>query len=252
MHNARPAPPPRASRFRGARATGRRAAPRRAPCRCGRAPAPGGWCRAGEVDHAHHCWRALWLRAEVRISRTLREEIPPARHRSVCRFSRSRPGRRREAVRRRAPAGRAKRWRAVSTPRSARGWLSPFARGAHRIVHSSIDVKSWACSPPKCEAARPACCRACGAAGREPGRPLTIVGHGLRARGIEGPHEPGEAAKDTEVLCRRYACNARGAILVVVPSGVGRAFRYSLSAVAYALMRRPPQRPRSKRPRSSG
>jgi hypothetical protein len=68
-----------------------------------------------------------------------------------------------------------------------------------------------------------------------PGKSLTIVGHGLRSRGIEGPHEPGEEASDTPILCRRYVCLACGAILVVVPSGVGRGLRYSLSAIAYAL-----------------
>jgi hypothetical protein len=52
---------------------------------------------------------------------------------------------------------------------------------------------------------------------------------------VEGPHEPGEDASDVEILCRRYVCNACGAILVVLPRGVGRALRYSLVAIAYAL-----------------
>ena len=39
-----------------------------------------------------------------------------------------------------------------------------------------------------------------------PGKSLTIVGHGLRSRGIEGPHEPGEEASDTPIL----VCAARG------------------------------------------
>ena len=108
-------------------------------------------------------------------------------------------------------------------------------RSAIRIVHSSIDVKCWACSPPSCDAARPATCPSCGAASREPGRPLTIIGHGLRARGIEGPAEPGTTPLDTEVLCRRYVCTRCGAVLQVVPRGVARGLRYSLSAIAYAL-----------------
>lgn len=37
------------------------------------------------------------------------------------------------------------------------------------------------------------------------------------------------------IRCRRYLCNACGAILVVVPCGIGHALRYSLSAIAYAL-----------------
>jgi hypothetical protein len=103
------------------------------------------------------------------------------------------------------------------------------------MVHSCVDVKSWVLSPPSCDAVRPASCPACSSAGCEPGRALTIVGHGWRARDVEGPHEPDEDATDVEVLCRRYVCNACGAILVVVPRGIGRALRYSLSAIAYAL-----------------
>ena len=90
-------------------------------------------------------------------------------------------------------------------------------------------------SLPSCDAVRPARCPACDAPSREPGKALTIVGHGLRGRGVEGPHEPGEAPTDTEVLCRRYVCNACDAVLLVVPRGVGGSFRYSLSAIAYAL-----------------
>ncbi|MBX3276327.1 MAG: hypothetical protein KF729_39100 [Sandaracinaceae bacterium] len=75
----------------------------------------------------------------------------------------------------------------------------------------------------------------CEAASREPGRSYTVVGHGRRARGIEGPLAPAEEPVDVEVLSRRYRCRACGAILVVVPSGVGRALRYSLSAIAHAL-----------------
>lgn len=113
--------------------------------------------------------------------------------------------------------------------------MDQFPRSEIRIVHSSIDVKSWACSRPSCEAVRPTCCAGCGAASRELGRPLTVVGHGLRARDVEGPHEPGEAPAITEIFSRRYVCNACGAVLVVVPRGIGRGLRYSLSAIAYAL-----------------
>lgn len=113
--------------------------------------------------------------------------------------------------------------------------MAPTTRSEVRIVHSTIDVKSWACSPPSCDAVRPGTCPSCGSAGCEAGRPLTIVGHGVRARGVEGPLEPGEDAIDVEVLSRRYQCTACDAILVVVPLGIGRALRYSLHAIAYAL-----------------
>ncbi len=98
-----------------------------------------------------------------------------------------------------------------------------------------MDVKSWAMRLPSCEAVRPAQCPACEAASREPGRRTTIVGHGSRARWIEGPLEPEQDPIDLEILGRRYRCRACGAVLVVVPHGVGRALRYSLGAIAGAL-----------------
>jgi hypothetical protein len=98
-----------------------------------------------------------------------------------------------------------------------------------------VDVKSWAKDPPSCDAVRPARCPACGAASREPGRPLQIVGHGLRSRTIEGPLAPGTTPTLTEVRTRRYECRACAAILVVAPRSVGAGWRYSLSAIAWAL-----------------
>jgi hypothetical protein len=108
-------------------------------------------------------------------------------------------------------------------------------RSKIRIVHSGIDVKSWAVAPPSCEAVRPGYCTACQAVSREPGRALVIVGHGLRARTIEGPVSPGDQPTLTGIEARRYLCRACGAVLVVVPSGVGRGARYSLGAIAWAL-----------------
>lgn len=108
-------------------------------------------------------------------------------------------------------------------------------RSNRRIVHSAIEVKSWASNPPSCGSGRPSLCACCGAAGREPGRALVIVGHGLRERTIEGPLAPGDDACATTILTRRYRCRACGAVLVVVPSGVARGYRYSLSAIACAL-----------------
>lgn len=73
------------------------------------------------------------------------------------------------------------------------------------------------------------------AASREPGRALVIVGHGLRTRTVEGPLSAGAVATLTEVVSRRYRCRACAAILVVLPRGVGRGYRYTLSAIAWAL-----------------
>jgi hypothetical protein len=113
--------------------------------------------------------------------------------------------------------------------------LETETRSKRRIVHCAIDVKSWATGAPSCEAVRPSCCAACAAASREPGRALRIVGHGRRTRTVEGPLAPGEEPALTGLLARRYRCRACGAILVVVPAGVGRAYRYSLGAIALAL-----------------
>ena len=62
-----------------------------------------------------------------------------------------------------------------------------------------------------------------------------IVGHGLRVRTVEGPGAPGEPPELIEVEARRYLCRACGAVLVVVPSGVSRGYRYSVGAIAWAL-----------------
>lgn len=123
----------------------------------------------------------------------------------------------------------------VLPPRSARRQLQAIQRSDTRIIQSAIDVKFWAKTPPSCTAARPASCPGCGAASREPGRTLGIVGHGLRGREVEGPDEPGEVPVSAMIFARRYRCLACGAVLVVVPRGVGRALRYTLEAIGYAL-----------------
>jgi hypothetical protein len=113
--------------------------------------------------------------------------------------------------------------------------LRKLPRSNVRIIQTAIDVKFWAKEPPSCSAVRPASCPCCGAAGREPGRALGIVGHGLRGRELEGPDEPGEVAASRQIQSRRYRCLSCGAVLVVVPRGVGRGLRYTLDAIAYAL-----------------
>lgn len=121
-------------------------------------------------------------------------------------------------------------------PAVLREWgLEKHRRSHRRIVHSEIDVKSWAQAPPSCSAARPSSCVACGAASREPGKPIVLVGHGLRPRTVEGPTAPGETPTSVELAARRYACRACDAIVLVVPLGVGRGTRYTLEAIAYAL-----------------
>lgn len=113
--------------------------------------------------------------------------------------------------------------------------LEKGPRSKGRIVHSGIDVKSWLEKVPSCEAVRPSHCPVCDTASREPGRALAVVGHGLRVRTIEGVLTPNGEPTLTEVLTRRYECKSCNAIVVVVPSGVGRGYRYSLNAIAWAL-----------------
>lgn len=88
---------------------------------------------------------------------------------------------------------------------------------------------------PSCAAVRPSKCTACGAASRPEGRALVIVGHGLRVRTIEGPLTPRQPPVLTEVVGRRYACRACDAILIVLPAGIARGYRYSRSAIGWAL-----------------
>ena len=113
--------------------------------------------------------------------------------------------------------------------------LQAIQRSDTRIIQSGIDVKFWAQVPPSCAAVRPASCPGCGAASREPGKSLRVVGHGLRGRDVEGPEEPEAGPASRTVLARRYRCLGCGAVLVVVPRGVARALRYTLDAIGYAL-----------------
>ena len=108
-------------------------------------------------------------------------------------------------------------------------------RSKQRIVHSEIDVKRWAAGAPSCAAARPARCPACKTASREPGRNLALVGHGLRQRTLEGPLEAESVPTVAEIQARRYRCRLCGAIVVVVPRGVARGYRYTLGAIGLAL-----------------
>jgi hypothetical protein len=58
------------------------------------------------------------------------------------------------------------------------------------------------------------------------------------ARSVEGPLVPGGPPVVTDVIGRRYACRACDAIVVVLPRGVARGHRYSLSATRWASLAR--------------
>jgi hypothetical protein len=72
-------------------------------------------------------------------------------------------------------------------------------------------------------------------ASREPGRNLALVGHGLRQRALEGPIASDSPPTVVEIHARRYRCRSCDAIVVVVPRGVARSYRYTLGAIALAL-----------------
>jgi hypothetical protein len=62
-----------------------------------------------------------------------------------------------------------------------------------------------------------------------------IVGHGLRERTMEGPVTADAPPALTGVMTRRYRCRSCEAVLVVLPPEVTRGYRYTLSAIAWAL-----------------
>jgi len=63
-----------------------------------------------------------------------------------------------------------------------------------------------------------------------------MVGHGLRERMLLGPRGAGEKPEITHLRVRRYLCRC-GAVINVVPRGVGRRLRYRLSVIGWALGR---------------
>jgi hypothetical protein len=109
-------------------------------------------------------------------------------------------------------------------------------RSASVVVHSFIDVKSWAAATPSVKVARPACCPRCRVASRTPGEPLGLVGHGLRDRQVRGPIEPGARPSLLTLRARRYRCRHCTATVTVVPRGCVPARHYGAAAIALACM----------------
>ena len=99
----------------------------------------------------------------------------------------------------------------------------------------SFGVKFWWTKDDGVEASRPSHCAACGAAAHRGDGRLRLHGHGSRERTVWGPTEPSTAPAETSVRVRRYRCTDCGAARTVLPRGLGRWLRYSLSAIALAL-----------------
>ncbi len=83
---------------------------------------------------------------------------------------------------------------------------------------------------------RPARCPCCEGS-RPVGRPLGIVGHGLRLRQVRGPTSVGTPAVMRVMAVRRYRCRRCDAVVVVVPRGVVRRRHFGGAAIALALFR---------------
>ena len=118
-----------------------------------------------------------------------------------------------------------------------------------RLIYSVISVNSWADFVPDVEACRPSHCLGCGQTAYKTNGRLRLHGHGLRSRGIWGPAKAEAEPAMWDIWVRRYLCVDCGVCLTVLPAGLKRAYRYSLSAIAmaltlWALWRRPARRVR--------
>lgn len=105
-----------------------------------------------------------------------------------------------------------------------------------RVSNFGPEVKFWLAEDDGVEAHRPSHCAACGAsAHRRDGR-IRLHGHGARIRTVWGPPSSDGAAGLWEVQVRRYRCTSCEAVRTAERPGLGMRLRYSLCAIALALM----------------
>lgn len=64
---------------------------------------------------------------------------------------------------------------------------------------------------------------------------MWVQGHGLVARQQRGPAAPGESPRTQVVECRRYRCQACGAVMTVLPASAVPRKHFSGAAIALAL-----------------
>ena len=103
------------------------------------------------------------------------------------------------------------------------------------MIQSSVEIKSWSERTPPVEQVRPCTCIRCCAASRPPGRPLQIIGHGLRARQVLGPSQLGQQPVALALQVRRFLCLVCGAVMTVVPRGVVSTRLYCAVAIMLGL-----------------
>jgi len=113
--------------------------------------------------------------------------------------------------------------------------VQPKTQSKVRVVYSTLNVKDWIASLPSTEAARPAMCPCCEAAGAPTGERVGLQGHGIRWRPQTGPDAVDGEPFDDEVPTRRYRCLKCGAVIVVLPTGLLPRLRYRPTAVVVAL-----------------
>jgi hypothetical protein len=104
-----------------------------------------------------------------------------------------------------------------------------------RLVHSDLELKFWQDGVPDVDAVRPTHCPGCGAASQCPGRPLTVVGHGVRERQLRGPSHVGTEPRLITIGVRRFRCRCCKAVMVVAPPEVLRYRLFSAVAITWAL-----------------
>jgi hypothetical protein len=108
-------------------------------------------------------------------------------------------------------------------------------RRSHVVVHTECGIAQWRNAPPSVDAARPAKCPECSCSSRPLGKPLNLLGHGLRQRSVYGPDRVDGKPELWSIDLRRYRCKRCRAIIEVVPVGVEAGRLYSRPGIAWAL-----------------
>lgn len=118
-----------------------------------------------------------------------------------------------------------------NTPGACPGKTLEEIRDVEGVVRFAGEVNAW---PPSVDAARPPLCRRCGQPACEGGR-KHIHGNGQRRRLARGPPDPCEPAAARKRFCRRYECQACGAVVIVVPADTAPRKHFTGAAIAMAL-----------------
>lgn len=96
------------------------------------------------------------------------------------------------------------------------------------------DIEHWMTAPPVAEV-RPTHCRWCKAASQPVGRPLVLVGHGVRRRQLWGPLQPKGPPRLVEAFVRRFLCRQCQQTMTVGPRQRQRQRLYNASTLLLAL-----------------